>query len=83
MCHAYHSGLRYPQVIDRRTGKFEMDFVVLKQGNTINILNAISPALTCSMAIADHILETQFDLDGRNSGKDACSRPEVEIQAGY
>ena len=34
-----------------------MDFDVIKTNNQIHILNAQSPAATCSLAIADYIIE--------------------------
>lgn len=49
-------GIR-PQLIDWKTKKLVMDFVVLRDGNSLHILNAISPAFTCSMAFAEHVVK--------------------------
>jgi L-2-hydroxyglutarate oxidase LhgO len=49
----YKSGIR-PQLLDLEKGTLEMDFVVEKGKNSIHILNAISPAFTCSFAFAKH-----------------------------
>ena len=48
-------GIR-PQLIDWKSKKLVMDFIVLKDGNSLHILNAISPAFTCSMAFAEHVV---------------------------
>ncbi len=48
-------GIR-PQLVDWEKKKLVMDFVVIKDGDSIHILNAISPAFTCSMAFAKHIV---------------------------
>jgi len=48
-------GIR-PQLVDWKSKKLVMDFIVLKDGNSIHILNAISPAFTCSMAFAEHVV---------------------------
>ena len=38
-------------------GNLMMDFDVIKTNNQVHILNAQSPAATCSLAIADYIIE--------------------------
>lgn len=48
-------GIR-PQLIDWKTKKLVMDFIVLRDGDSIHILNAISPAFTCSMAFAEYVV---------------------------
>ncbi|MGB2690978.1 MAG: L-2-hydroxyglutarate oxidase [Thermodesulfobacteriota bacterium] len=48
-------GIR-PQLVDWNSKKLVMDFLVLKDGNSLHILNAISPAFTCSMAFAEHVV---------------------------
>ncbi len=48
-------GIR-PQLVDWKSKKLVMDFIVLKDGNSLHILNAISPAFTCSMAFAEHVV---------------------------
>lgn len=49
-------GIR-PQLVNWQTKELVMDFVVKKDGNSIHILNAISPAFTSSMAFADFIFD--------------------------
>ncbi len=49
-------GIR-PQLVNWRTKELVMDFVVLKDGNTLHILNAISPAFTTSMAFARWVVD--------------------------
>lgn len=44
-------GIR-PQLINVRTGEMVMDFKVEKKGDTLHVLNSISPAFTSSMAFA-------------------------------
>jgi len=44
-------GIR-PQLIDWNTKQLVMDFVVLKDGNSLHVLNAISPGFTSSMSFA-------------------------------
>lgn len=51
------SGIR-PQLVDWDTKKLVTDFVVIKDGDSIHILNAISPAFTCSMAFARYTVDT-------------------------
>jgi L-2-hydroxyglutarate oxidase LhgO len=49
-------GIR-PQLVDWKSKELVMDFIVLKDGNSLHILNAISPAFTCSMAFAKHVVK--------------------------
>lgn len=49
-------GIR-PQLVDWDSKQMVMDFVVLKDGGSIHVLNAISPAFTCSMAFAKHVID--------------------------
>ena len=42
-------------------GNLIMDFDVIKTNNQIHILNAQSPAATCSLAIADYIIENYIN----------------------
>lgn len=48
-------GIR-PQLVDWKSKELVMDFVVIKEGSSIHILNAISPAFTSSMAFAELIV---------------------------
>jgi len=50
------AGIR-PQLFDRQKGEMVMDFLLETRGNALHVLNAISPALTCSFSIADHVVE--------------------------
>jgi L-2-hydroxyglutarate oxidase len=45
------------QLLDTDTGKLEMDFKVLKGDESIHIVNAVSPAFTCSMSFAKYICD--------------------------
>lgn len=48
-------GIR-PQLVHWPSKKLVMDFVVLKDGDSLHILNAISPAFTSSMAFAKYVV---------------------------
>lgn len=50
-------GIR-PQLLNTRTGRLEMDFVVERGKHSIHVLNAISPAFTSSFAFASFVVET-------------------------
>jgi L-2-hydroxyglutarate oxidase LhgO len=54
------SGIR-PQLVDWDTKKLVTDFVVIRDGDSIHILNAISPAFTCSMAFARYTVDMLLD----------------------
>ena len=43
------------QLVHWPTNELVMDFLIKKGVDSLHILNAISPAWTCSMAIAEHI----------------------------
>ena len=49
-------GIR-PQLVDLRTGKLEMDFVVETTGDSVHVLNAISPAFTSAFAFAGYVAD--------------------------
>lgn len=49
-------GIR-PQLVDWKKKELVMDFVVIKEDGNIHILNAISPAFTCSMSFAGFIVD--------------------------
>ncbi|MEN2994217.1 MAG: L-2-hydroxyglutarate oxidase [Thermodesulfovibrio sp.] len=49
-------GIR-PQLIDIEKKELVMDFVVIKDANTLHILNAISPAFTSAFAFAEHVVK--------------------------
>jgi L-2-hydroxyglutarate oxidase len=52
-----------PQLVHWPTKRLVMDFVVIRDGDTLHILNAISPAFTSSMAFAEFVVSSL--LDGR------------------
>lgn len=54
------AGIR-PQLVDWTSKELVMDFLVLKEPGSIHILNAISPAFTCSMAFAKHAVDTLLE----------------------
>ena len=49
-------GIR-PQLVDWNSKELVTDFVLIKEGDAIHILNAISPAFTCSMAFAPYAVD--------------------------
>ncbi|MCX7121099.1 MAG: L-2-hydroxyglutarate oxidase [Gammaproteobacteria bacterium] len=49
------AGIR-PQLVNWKTKELMMDYVIEETDNSIHLLNAISPAFTSSMAIAEHIV---------------------------
>ncbi len=55
-------GIR-PQLIDINKRELLMDFLVIKESNTLHILNAISPAFTSAFAFADYLVE-EYILGG-------------------
>jgi L-2-hydroxyglutarate oxidase LhgO len=53
-------GIR-PQLVHWPTKKLVMDFVLIKDGDSLHILNAISPAFTSSMAFARYVVDILLD----------------------
>ncbi len=51
-----HPGVR-AQLLHVPSGRLEMDFVVQGDGKSTHMLNAVSPAWTSSLAVADHVVE--------------------------
>jgi L-2-hydroxyglutarate oxidase LhgO len=45
------------QLLHVPTGKLEMDFVVEGDERSTHMLNAVSPAWTSSLAVADYVVE--------------------------
>ena len=45
------------QLLDIRTRKLEMDFVIEGDGNSTHILNAVSPGWTCAIPFARHVVD--------------------------
>ncbi|MCP5468911.1 MAG: L-2-hydroxyglutarate oxidase [Chlamydiales bacterium] len=50
------AGIR-AQLFDTKAKKLEMDFVLRKGKDSCHVLNAVSPALTCSFAFSDYLLD--------------------------
>jgi len=50
------AGIR-PQLVNTKTGKLEMDYIIERNGNSLHVLNAISPAFTSSFAFAERIVD--------------------------
>ena len=48
------------QLLHRPTGRLEMDFVVEGDERSTHILNAVSPAWTSSLAVADYVVGQVF-----------------------
>jgi L-2-hydroxyglutarate oxidase LhgO len=49
-------GLR-AQLMDLRTRKLEMDFIIEGDARSLHILNAVSPAFTCSLPFARYVCD--------------------------
>jgi hypothetical protein len=45
------------QLLDVSKRKLEMDFVLEGDRRSMHVLNAVSPAFTCSMPFADHVCD--------------------------
>ena len=45
------------QLVDWTNKEMVMDFLVESSGNAVHILNPVSPAFTCSMALAKHVAD--------------------------
>ncbi|MFH1914955.1 MAG: L-2-hydroxyglutarate oxidase [Pseudomonadota bacterium] len=48
-------GIR-PQLVDMETSQLVMDFMIERHGNTLHVLNAISPAFTSAMRFAELVV---------------------------
>jgi (S)-2-hydroxyglutarate dehydrogenase len=55
-------GIR-PQLINWQEKKMEMDFVVEKTGNSLHVLNAISPAFTSAPAFSKYLVDNYIFRD--------------------
>lgn len=44
------------QLVNKKTRKFVDDFLIIHDKKSTHVLNAVSPALTCSFAFADHVV---------------------------
>jgi L-2-hydroxyglutarate oxidase LhgO len=45
------------QLLDNRTRKLEMDFVIEGDAKSLHVLNAVSPAFTCSIPFSEHVCD--------------------------
>jgi len=54
--HSKKVGIR-PQLVDWPKKELVMDFFVIEKGNTLHILNAVSPAFSSSMAFAKYVAD--------------------------
>jgi L-2-hydroxyglutarate oxidase LhgO len=54
-------GIR-PQLVNRLTGRIEMDFVVERTPESVHVLNAISPAFTSAFAFSEMIVESALGM---------------------
>lgn len=45
------------QLLDHRTRKLEMDFIIEGDRRSVHVLNAVSPAFTCSLPFAEHVCD--------------------------
>jgi len=50
------SGIR-PQLVERSSGRLVQDFVLVKSGSCLHVLNGVSPGLTCALPFARHCLQ--------------------------
>ncbi len=48
------------QLLNVKTKKLEMDFILQKDSRSLHVLNAVSPAFTCSQPFAVHVCEQIF-----------------------
>jgi len=56
---SFKVGIR-PQLVNWKKKELVMDFVVLKEGNSVHILNAVSPGFTSAMAFATFVVKKTF-----------------------
>ena len=63
------------QLVDRRTKRLEMDFVIEADDRSCHVLNAVSPAFTCAFSFADFLAD-------RISGRVQLPVPSVAAAGG-
>ena len=54
--HSGKPGIR-AQLINKHTQNLEMDFIVEGDERSFHVLNAVSPAFTCALPFADHVVD--------------------------
>ncbi len=60
------AGIR-AQLVDIARRQLVMDFRVEADGSSLHVLNAVSPAFTCSLPFADHLVDRIEDLAGTDA----------------
>jgi L-2-hydroxyglutarate oxidase LhgO len=55
------AGIR-AQLVDLRTRRLEMDFVLEGDAKSVHVLNAVSPAWTCALPFAEHVCDHIAEL---------------------
>jgi L-2-hydroxyglutarate oxidase len=45
------------QLVERRTGELVQDFVLEESPRSLHVLNAVSPAFTCALPFAEHLVD--------------------------
>lgn len=74
---AYHrwgrSGIR-AQLLNTRTSKLEMDFVIEGDDRSMHVLNAVSPGWTCSIPFAHYVVDRIRECTGQ-TGTEKLRRP--------
>lgn len=45
------------QLVDRATGRLASDFVIEEAEGAVHVLNAVSPAFTCALPFAEHLVD--------------------------
>jgi len=61
-----HPGIR-AQLLDVKTGRLEMDFVLEGDDSSMHVLNAVSPGFTCAIPFADYVvarIEERLEVGG-------------------
>ncbi|MCH4822749.1 L-2-hydroxyglutarate oxidase [Gramella lutea] len=51
------------QLLNKRTFKLEMDFIMEGDERSLHVLNAVSPAFTCSFALAKYIVKEKLPAE--------------------
>jgi L-2-hydroxyglutarate oxidase len=57
------AGIR-AQLVDLKNDKLEMDFVVEGDQKSTHVLNAVSPAWTCCIPLAEHVVSSSSPVSG-------------------
>ncbi len=61
------------QLLDRNTKSLVQDFIVEKRGNTVHVLNAVSPGFTCSFPFAEFVVENYLPLPKHQNFSEGAS----------